>query len=272
VFANGRFIYQSSPAQTGSARFDVGVSDGMGGTATQRVTIELVPVAQLREGTAGDDVLAAATTADGYYLRAGNDRVTGGAGNDLIDGGDGIDTAIYSGPRARYTLRQEATHWRVTDTTGADGSDWLVAVERLAFSDTHLALDLDGNAGDVAQIIRALFGKSFLSNKDFVGIGLQLADAGMAYDELVTLAVGTDLFAQLAGGRSNSAFVNHVYRNVVGVAPGAGDLAGLTGVLDAGIYTQASLALLAAQLDLNTASVDLVGLATSGIEFTPMGG
>lgn len=271
VLPSGAFIFQSGAGQTGTARFDYSVSDGMGGSDMRSATITLVSVARLHEGTSGNDTLAAAATGDGYYLRAGNDRVTGGAGNDLIDGGDGIDTAVYGGARANYTLRKEATHWRVTDNTGADGSDWLVGVERLAFANTHVALDLDGAAGDVAQIIRALFGRTWLSNKDFVGIGLQLADAGVAYEELVTLAVGTDVFAQLAGGRTHAAFVNHVYRNVVGVAPGATDLAALTGVLDAGLYSQASLALLAAQLDLNTTSADLVGLVGTGIEFTPMG-
>ena len=92
----------------------------------------------------------------------------------------------------------------------AEGRDNLVAVERLSFADRSLALDLGGHAGSVAQIIRAIFGPSFLANRDFVGIGLQLFDGGTSYAEVVRLALGTDLFAQLAGGRSNEAFVNHV--------------------------------------------------------------
>ena len=65
-------------------------------------------------------------------------------------------------------------------------------------------------------------------------IGQSLRDGGMCYAELVSLAVGTDVFASLAGGRSS---------------------------------TQESLALLACQIDVNTRSVDLVGLADTGIEF-----
>ena len=119
----------------------------------------------------------------------------------------------------------------------------------------------------MAQIIRALFSPGFLAKKHFVGIGLSLRDGGMSYADLVELAVGTDIFASLAGGRSNTAFVNHVYKNVVSVAPGAADLALFVSMLDSGAHTQGSLALLACQIDVNTRSVDLVGLADTGIEF-----
>ena len=52
-------------------------------------------------------------------------------------------------------------------------------------------------------------------------------------------------------------------------APGAADLAYFTGLLDSGAHTQASLGVLAAQVDLNTQSVELLGLASTGIEYTP---
>lgn len=84
--------------------------------------------------------------------------------------------------------------------------------------------------------------------------------------------MGTDVFAQLAGGRSSTAFVNHVYKNVMGQLPSAGELSYFAGVLDRGELSQDALALLACQFELNTQSVDLVGLASTGIEFTPGGG
>ena len=123
----------------------------------------------------------------------------------------------------------------------------------------------------MAHIIRALFGKDNLTNKTFVGIGLQLFDAGMPYADVVKLAVGTDIFAQLAGGRSNTAFVNFVYKNVIEVPAPAGDLALYTGLLDAGVYKQDTLALAASQISHNTGSVELTGLAATGIEFMPQG-
>jgi hypothetical protein len=208
---------------------------------------------------------------DAYFAHAGNDRISGGHGDDLIDGGLGIDTSVYQSIRVLYQARKTDFGWTVAATAGSEGVDRLVHVERLQFSDMSLALDLDGNAGAVAQIIRAVFGPAYLSNKAFVGIGLQLFDGGMSYADVVKLAVGTDLFAQLAGGRDSGAFVNLVYRNVVGVAPGAADLAPFKGLLDTGVYTQDSLALLACQVGVNTESLDLMGLASAGIEFLPQG-
>jgi hypothetical protein len=96
-------------------------------------------------------------------------------------------------------------------------------------------------------------------------------DNGMSYADLVALAVGTGAFEYLAGGRSNTAFVNFVYKNVVGVAPSDWELNYYVAFLESGAHTQASLALLACQVDVNTQSADIIGLAATGIEFTPFG-
>jgi len=209
-------------------------------------------------GSAYDDVLT------GNSL---DNRIQGGDGNDILDGGAGRDTAVFSGRRAEYDVSGALGEHFVKALDGVSGFDTLLAVERLKFADMSVALDLDGNAGAVAQIIRALFGPAYLANKNFVGIGLSLIDSGVTYADLVELAVSTDVFESLAGGRSNTAFVNHVYKNVVGVAPSAADLAQFVSMLDSGAHTQESLALLACQIEVNTGSVDLVGLADTGIEF-----
>ena len=247
--------------------FNYGISDGMGGSNVYTVSLTMQSVASLIEGSQGNDVLAGRSFGDAYAGYAGNDRITGGVSDDLIDGGADIDTAAFSGPRSAYTLATTPYGWSVRSS--AEGRDNLVAIERLSFADRSVALDLDGHAGAVAQIIRAIFGPSFLANRDFVGIGLQLFDGGTDYSEVVRLAVGTDLFAQLAGGRSNEAFVDHVYRNVVGVLPTAGERSEYTGLIGSGAFTQASLAELACLVSVNTASVELVGLAAIGIEFNP---
>jgi hypothetical protein len=58
-----------------------------------------------------------------------------------------------------------------------------------------LCVGLNRNAGSVAKILGAVFGKQFLANKDYVVIGLNLLDAGTSYPDLVALAVRTDAFA-----------------------------------------------------------------------------
>lgn len=199
-------------------------------------------------------------------------RLQGGAGNDELDGAAGIDGAVFGAARSSATLARTEAGWSVT--TPADGTDSLANIERLFFSDAALALDTAaaGNAGQTAQILRGLFGSGFLQNPTFVGIGLSLFDQGVAYADIVGLAIGTSVFHELAGSTSNTDFVKLVYKNVIGTEAGPDELANFVGLLDAGTFTQASLGVLACQVSFNTESVELLGLAASGIEFLPFGG
>ncbi len=86
------------------------------------------------DGAAGND------TVNGGL---GADTLTGGLGNDSLDGGSGIDIAAYTGARSTYTVVKVGAGYTVTDTNAADGdegSDTLVGIERLQFSDQTIAL------------------------------------------------------------------------------------------------------------------------------------
>ena len=61
--------------------------------------------------------------------------------------------------------------------------------------------------------------------------------------------------------------VDLLYGNVVGVAPPPDQRAFYIGLLADHTYTTASLAVLAADTDLNQAHVNLVGLAQTGVEY-----
>ncbi len=198
---------------------------------------------------------------------AGNDTLNGGAGNDTMDGGAGTDVAAFSVARASYVITRAGATITVQDNSGNDGTDTLTNVERLKFSDFCVALDVSGYAGTTAKILGAVFGKAAVANKEYAGIGLQLLDGGMSYLDLMQLALN----AKLGAGASNTAVVNLLYTNVVGSPPPADQLAFYQGLLDSGAYTRASLGVLAADTVLNTANVNLVGLAASGLEYLPQG-
>lgn len=207
-------------------------------------------------GTSRADTLSGTSAAD---------ELAGFAGNDSINGSAGIDVARYQGTRASAKLTHTGNQWTVT--SAIDGTDTLINVERLQFTDTRVALDLNGNAGSVAKLIGAVFGTPLLERADLVGIGLSLLDKGMSYASLVNAAVQTPLFEQLAGGRSNTQFVEFLYSNVIGHAPDAATRAVFVGMLDRGEHTQSSLALLAAETPQNALHIDLVGLADTGIAY-----
>jgi hypothetical protein len=202
---------------------------------------------------------------------AGNDVFFPRGGNDFVQGNGGLDTALFQGPRGSYSVASVGSGadltFDVADlTSGRDGTDRLVGIERLKFADTSVALDLQGAAGMTAKLIGALFGRPSVLNKQFVGVGLSLFDAGMSYDQVAAAAVATDTFAQFAGDHSNAAFVSLVYRNIVGTAPSLPELNNFLNLLDSGAYSQATLAVAAAETIQNQQNINLVGLQQTGID------
>jgi hypothetical protein len=251
------------------------------GGATSRIDGQAVSIAagtviERAYGGDGRDRLSGNSAANELHGMRGNDLLQGGAGHDLLDGGAGIDTVRVPGARAAYQLKTTAEGWTLSagGAMAAEGSDRLVAVERLQFDDRSLALDntADGHAGQTAQILRALFGSNGLADPSYAGIGLALLDGGMAYADVVGLALQTPVFLAAAGSPSHEDFVRFVYRNVVGTAPDAPALATYAGLLHDGTLTQTQLAVLACQSDWNTGSAALVGLRESGLAYLPFEG
>ncbi|MBI5278733.1 MAG: VCBS repeat-containing protein [Burkholderiales bacterium] len=224
-------------------------------------------VVQAATGPLGGAVPEAARTIEGTSVAdtlpggAGNDTITGFGGNDAADGAGGIDTAVYAGTRNSHTVTVTANG--LTVAGGADGTDSLQHVERLAFVDISLAMDLDGNAGLVAKILGAVFGASYLANEGYAGIGLDLVDGGMGYQALMQLAIDV----RLGASASSTAVVTLLYTNVVGTAPPPAELAYFRGLLDGGTFTPGSLGVLAADTSLNAANIGLAGLALTGLEY-----
>lgn len=232
------------------------IEDALGGSGDD--TLVGNTANNLLEGGAGDDSL------DGGL---GDDTLEGDAGNDSLLGGLGKDTALYLGPRQAFTLAKTATGWRVSDTSGAEGSDSLQGIERLSFADRHLALDLDGHAGAVAKVLGAVFGPlTVRTQPSWVGMGLyHMDELGESVQDLMGLA----LRARLGAAPSASQVVDLLYTHVMGSAPDASTRQHFTDLLDQHTITPVGLGLLAAQTDQNAARIDLVGLMQTGLEYLP---
>lgn len=232
------------------------------------VQITSVSGAQLSPTSGIFDEVTISDSADNTQGSGAADALQGNAGNDTIDGGGGIDTLTYPGNRADFSLARSGATLIVTDNAGNQGSDSVSNVERLVFADTKLALDVDGgNAGIAAKILGSVFGASAVTgesySKQYVGIGLGYLDNGTSYQNLMQLA----LDVKLGAGFSTADEVRLFYQNLAGITPSADDLAYYVNLVDAGQYTQASLGVMAADLDLNASNIGLVGLAHTGIEF-----
>jgi hypothetical protein len=197
-------------------------------------------------------------------------NTTGTAQNDLlsvttpsatVDGLAGIDTVALNAAASTFKLQANPTGFSLVRQDGS-GTVNLANVERLSFADQKLALDLNGNAGNVAKILGAVFGAGAVARPDFVGIGLSLLDSGQ-YNAITLM--GYALEVALGKNASPQAVVDLLYRNVVGVLPDAQTNQSFVGLISAN--SPAWLGDMAANTDFNLANIQLTGLQLTGLAF-----
>jgi Ca2+-binding RTX toxin-like protein len=191
---------------------------------------------------------------------AGSDRLEGRGGDDLLDGGTGIDTAVVDGARASYGIGKSGASYQVWGPTGLDT---LTNVERVAFTDAKIALDLDGNAGMAAKLLGVVLGASYVHDASTMGIVIGALDAGASAEAV--LHAGLEL--RLGHAPTNEAVVALLLTNLTDAPAWPQAVATYADVLDSGAYTQTSLAMAAANHQINMDHIGLVGLAASGVEY-----
>ena len=195
-----------------------------------------------------------------------NDTLKGQPGTDFFDGGLGLDTVVYNGPMERYSITKSGNRYVVSEPTGSDDTDYLANIERLQFSNTKVALDMTGNAGDAARLIGALLGPSYVKDKALAGVVIGLLDQNYSTQTIATLGLGTSTYIGLAGSSSNEDFVKHVFKNVIGRPPVEAELQTYVGMLSAGT-SQAALAVMAAETEFTAEKIGLTGLILNGWEY-----
>lgn len=221
----------------------------------------------LNAAMTANDSLIADMLQSAFTGTPANDVMTSNVLDNTFAGGLGRDTVVFAGARSGYAISAGITATVVRDLSlNRDGTDTLAGVERLRFSDSSVALDLGGNAGVTVKILGAVFGRAAVGNKEYVGIGLNLLDGGMLYQDVMKVALN----ARLGPNPSNETVVSVLYTNVVGFAPSASVLAYYTGLLAAGQYTHATLGMLAAETVDNINGINLTGLAASGLDYLPL--
>jgi len=198
-----------------------------------------------------------------------NNAITGAGGNDLIDGGNGIDLAIYSNAASNYTTRISSSNSTVSDkTANRDGTDTLTNVERLKFSDTHIALDVGPtqNAGSVYMLYKAAFNRA----PDASGMGYWLAQKDGGSNIVTNIAQGfvnaPEFVAKYGTNPTNASYVDKLYQNVLGRAGESGGVAYWNQQLDAGNISKAAVLVQFATLAEGAANV--ATLIANGIPYT----
>ena len=247
-----------------SLEFDAGAildyaGNAYAGTLTYNFST-VVPASVVQTGGPNAETLTGNNGTDTLSGLGGNDTLVGMFGNDALTGGAGRDLAVYSGARSQYTVTKGSGNFTVART--GEGTDTLVEVERLQFSEDNLALDLEGSAGSVAKVLGILFGAASVSNTTYAGIGIGAMDAGLSYDGLMGAAINA-----VFPGISNAALVDLLYFNLVGIHPDVATAQPFVAYLDLHQLTQSQLAVLAADTSFNTNNIDLAGLTQHGLAY-----
>lgn len=179
----------------------------------------------------------------------------------VVNGFDGVDTAVYQGARASYTIDRNADGSYAVYYSG--GGDTLVNVERLAFSDAKVAIDISGNGGMAYRLYQAAFDRA----PDAGGLGywINALDHGAGLAPVAQSFIDSAEFQSKFGSPGNDQFVTLLYQNVLHRGPDQGGLNFWVNNLNAGAITRADTLVYFSESPENQAA--LIGVIEDGMTY-----
>lgn len=205
-----------------------------------------------------------------------NDRLIDRPSADMLDGGPGIDTFVMEAARSALTI--SANYGPATvlikrkDGNAAD--DFLTNFERLEFSGgQRVALDLGAAdaAGQSVLLIGAVLGKGLLPAKEeLMGTVIGLFDQGFSMQQLAGALLRLPIWGGVLTASNNPTDIaRYLLRTVNKVEPSDTAVAAAAAALSAeSPALQGTWLAELAQSAANQAQVDLVGLQSSGFQYT----
>lgn len=206
----------------------------------------------------------------------GTELFVSSPGNDNIDGGAGIDTTVYSGNRAGFSLTKTTAGFTVADKAGTLGTDTVQNVERLKFSDGAVALDVGAtqSAGGTALLLGAVLPGQLVfdsAKQALLGEAINLFDQGYTLQQLSGAVMRLPIWDVLTGKGvpTNTDIANYLLTNVNGVAPNATTLASAVASLNSEVdfASQGNFLWHLAESSANELHIGLVGLAATGLSY-----
>jgi hypothetical protein len=162
----------------------------------------------------GNDVLTLSGGGGRLYVNAGkgNDTITLRGDSQSVGGGDGVDTVRLAGARGDYTKGVNALSVTYKDRNGVVAT--LTDVERVEFSDSGIAYDIKGNAGQAYRIYKAAFDRA--PDAEGLGFWIDTLDRGQTLAQVASGFLSSPEYIDSYGaGISDKAFINHLYHNVL---------------------------------------------------------
>ena len=225
--------------------------------------------------TTNDLILTVATVGTGGKVATFGSVGTGRVGDGAVDvqvdvtGTTGIDTYTVGGKSTEFTVTKTAASVALASTLATNVTMTLADHERVVFTDKAVAYDAAGRAGDVYALLAAALGTADVT-KAYTGIGIDLADKGWTNKQLAEALLNTTVYKTDAGGVSNETFIKQVYKNVYGTDATLTQVTDYTAWMTNSKLSQADVLVAASELAAFETTIGLVGLATTGIEYTPV--
>ena len=248
-------------------------SAGSGYAAGDTITIAGSAIGGVN--TTNDLILTVATVGTGGKVATFGSVGTGRVGDGTVDvtidvaGTVGIDTYTVGGKSTEFTITKTADKIELDSTLSTNVEFNLANHERVVFTDKAIAYDAAGRAGDVYALLAAALGTADVT-KAYTGVGIDLADKGWTNKQLAEALLSTDVYKTDAGGVSNETFIKHVYKNVYGTDATLAQVTEYTAWMTNSKLSQADVLVAASELAAFETTIGLVGLATTGIEYTPV--
>ena len=201
--------------------------------------------------------------AEAEYLLGsnGSDGFIMSGGSDAIDGLGGVDTLIVSAQKNDVTLSFRTNFVEVRYMNQITSA---YDIERLKFSDTNLALDIDGIAGQAYRIYKAAFDRS----PDLKGLGYWINDMdnGASLTNVSAGFIASQEFQSRYGDAvSDADFIRLLYANVLDRTPDQKGLDYWINDLKQGLTRAAALASFS---ESNENKTNVANLIANGIEYT----
>ncbi len=199
---------------------------------TERFQGQGSAAAELLRGTGTDDRIVSNGGRDLILTAQGNDTVVGAGQVMEVNGGPGTDTVITGLSLSRLSDLQGDNSFRYLNV-GADFSVF-IDVERIAFTNTYVAFDVQGNAGQAYRLYQAAFART----PDTAGVSFWIdrLDDGASLKSIATGFTSSAEFKTAYGASAtNSQYVAKFYQNVLGRAGEAAGVTFWTGELQRGV-------------------------------------
>jgi hypothetical protein len=208
--------------------------------------------AHLSEANRGDDLMDPVAPAGGRISVSsldfailgdigvptiGNDFILAPSESANLNPGPGHDIINFAESRSSLSI---STNGAVTSITSARYNWSVQNAERLEFTDGILALDAAGAAGQVYRLYQAAFART----PDTAGLkhNVGLVDGGLSLQQMSSAFLASAEFQQKYGSDpTDSAYINALYRNVLGRDADPAGLSGWQGRLNDGSWTRTTL-------------------------------